>query len=730
MNRNDHVVSPQGADTNPGTREQPFATLRHAAAVLGPGDTCYLREGIYRETLRPERSGAPDAEITFAAFPGEEAVISAADVPADWQDDGDGTWSAPWLDGLPDGNQLFADGQMLCEACWPAPGDSHLFQPVRAEAQGGSETTLIDPAIPGPADAWLGAQLWCAGGAAWVCWCSTVTGYDAATHTLTFDPPRDRWYTPRQGNKYVLRGVRRALHAPGQWFHDSERARLILIPPEGQDPRAMAIEAKRRIDAIDLSGRAFIRIRGIRFVAGGIRTDKDSAHIVLESLVGRYVAHSYTQDVSRAAGVLVQGTDTLVLSCDLGYSSGSVLDVQGCDNRVVNCHIHHGGYGGLWRGAVGLAGRRLVFSHNTVCHSGRDLVSIHGLSDSLVQYNDLSDAGWLTADLGMLYGHDTDFANMQVRYNRVHDNHAEDCSMGIYFDHLSQNAIVHHNVIWNVGRDPVRFNNPGFNNLVFNNSAWRTGETGTFDHSHRDDLFGCRYENNIVNESIRLPAHVVVEGNLVAKDPPFVDPAAGDFQLKAGAPVGVGAFEHGTPPWRAGCDLAHPPDPLPVHESARIDWMNLLRNSAFETGTLEGWQPTHAGTATLIKGNGWGNNWGTDKGPEPTGTSKHELRLGPGRDGVEQEVIGLTPNTTYTLSAWLKVSDVAEAVILGVRDHGGDEEAHMSVSELIWTRRSLDFTTGPTHTKATIFLFKMTDLPGHAWCDNCALPLTPSRVHE
>ena len=93
-------------------------------------------------------------------------------------------------------------------------------------------------------------------------------------------------------------------------------------------------------------------------------------------------------------------------------------------------------------------------------HAGRDLINTHGLMESLVQYNDVSEAGWLTKDLGMFYGHNTDFANTEFRYNLVHDNHAEHCAMGIYFDHLSHNAIVHHNVVWNVGMDPIGSTTP------------------------------------------------------------------------------------------------------------------------------------------------------------------------------------------------------------------------------------------------------------------------------
>ena len=197
-------VSPDGSDSNPGSIEAPFATLAKAANSAGPGDACYLREGVYRETLAPARSGRPGEEITFTAWQDEKVVISGADAISDWKDEGDGVLSAPMPWSLGEENQVFADGQMLSEACWPAPGPSPLFQPKRAVASGGSETTLVCEEIPGGDDAWKHARLWCAGGSAWICWTSEVTGFDAASHTLTFEDAQRNWYIPRAGRGMTI----------------------------------------------------------------------------------------------------------------------------------------------------------------------------------------------------------------------------------------------------------------------------------------------------------------------------------------------------------------------------------------------------------------------------------------------------------------------------------------------------------------------------------------------
>jgi hypothetical protein len=472
---------------------------------------------------------------------------------------------------------------------------------------------------------------------------------------------------------------------------------------------------------IDLSGLSHIRIGGIQFRAGGIRMDKKTSNTVLQNLKGRYVSHNYTRSVSSDSGVLVRGKSNLALSCDFGYSSASVLSVSGEDNRIINCYIHHGGYAGLWQGTVLLSGRRILFSHNTVRHAGRDLINTHGLMESLVQYNDVSDAGWLTTDLGMFYGHNTDFANTRFCYNLVHDNHAKHCSMGIYFDHCSHNVIVDHNIIWNVGMDPVRINNPSYGNLAINNSAWKSGGITTFDHAKRNDLFASRYCDNIFNKPVRLPKHVVTTGNLISGTPPFENPAELDFRLKDDAQTKAGAIPPNTAMWKAGHDFKNPPKPLPVYKPSRIPWMNMVRNACFEFGTTEGWITTGARKAALIEGNGWGNKvLGTDV--HATGTSKKELQLGPGKDGVTQTIKSLNPGTKYTLSAWLRVSGDNDKIILGVKGHGGKPVEAVCTSKK-WVRKSIEFTTGAGARKATIYITTGSGTKGKAWCDNLTLPL-------
>ncbi len=70
-------VAPGGDDASPGSEAKPFATVQKGVDAAKPGDTVYLRGGVY-ETRYPilmRRSGEPGRPITLAAFPGEAPRI-------------------------------------------------------------------------------------------------------------------------------------------------------------------------------------------------------------------------------------------------------------------------------------------------------------------------------------------------------------------------------------------------------------------------------------------------------------------------------------------------------------------------------------------------------------------------------------------------------------------------------------------------------------------------------
>ena len=106
-----YYVSTTGSDENPGTLEQPFLTIGRAAELMNAGDTCIIREGTYRETVIPKNSGSKGSPITFKAYPGENVIVSGADVlEGEWSLHKDNIYQTTADKKY---TQLFVDGRMM-----------------------------------------------------------------------------------------------------------------------------------------------------------------------------------------------------------------------------------------------------------------------------------------------------------------------------------------------------------------------------------------------------------------------------------------------------------------------------------------------------------------------------------------------------------------------------------------------------------------------------------------
>ena len=78
----DYYVAPWGKDSNPGTKDEPFATVQKAHDMAQPGELIYLRGGNYNPTqvTRFVNSGTEAAPIRLFAYPGELPVINGSDL--------------------------------------------------------------------------------------------------------------------------------------------------------------------------------------------------------------------------------------------------------------------------------------------------------------------------------------------------------------------------------------------------------------------------------------------------------------------------------------------------------------------------------------------------------------------------------------------------------------------------------------------------------------------------
>ena len=131
-----YYVVTGGSDNNDGASlASPFQTIQRAADRMVAGDSCYIRGGVYRETLKPKASGTREAPIVFAPYRSEAVTISGADVIEHWTKHSGKIYRAPMAWDLGMGyNQVFVDGRLMVQARFPKMTASNTLLDLRRRA--------------------------------------------------------------------------------------------------------------------------------------------------------------------------------------------------------------------------------------------------------------------------------------------------------------------------------------------------------------------------------------------------------------------------------------------------------------------------------------------------------------------------------------------------------------------------------------------------------------------
>jgi parallel beta-helix repeat protein len=76
-------VSPNGEDTNIGSKSHPLKTVQKAVYLANPGETIFIREGIYREQVTIP---AGKNKIRLLAFENDNPILKGSDLFTDWKE--------------------------------------------------------------------------------------------------------------------------------------------------------------------------------------------------------------------------------------------------------------------------------------------------------------------------------------------------------------------------------------------------------------------------------------------------------------------------------------------------------------------------------------------------------------------------------------------------------------------------------------------------------------------
>lgn len=605
-NAEGYFVATNGSDLNPGTINRPFKTVQKCADLVKPGETCWLRKGIYREAIALPVSGTEYKPITFEAYKNEEVTISGADIVSGWNRDRDSIFSTEVelpVDRYSDtgflANQVFVDGEMMPEARFPNVDNERDYLKRHSmgngvKSLGGNAAIVENPKIPALAEGWAGAKVWT--NEWYVSRTGTITGGTAGKLTAEMTAPWDRG-----GYWFYLFGKLELLDSQGEWFYKGNEKKLYLWSPDSQSPQK--VEVKKRNFAFDLSDRSYITLRNINLFANTITTGDRSRGIVIDGIEAKYISHHMTlpplpkaekypnSDNSAVlashaydTGIQLRGDGHIIENSIIEWSSGNGILLEGENHTVNNNIIANTNYMVSYAAAVRINGNNHKIAHNTIERTARDAIAIDWHTTGTkarnieIAYNDISSFGMLSTDLGAIYV----CCRVNLEGGSIHHNWIRDAvafspfwgTRGIYLDLESFNSTIHHNVVWGIEGGnhsfPLTARGVRGNQRIYNNVFF--GKVGTDNHiDARNNIFAAsedvdaalKSHNLFKDEDIRFVRPPEAKSKelpdfTLQPDSPAVDRGTiipGITDNFVGEAPDIGAYERGGKVWKPGSTL-------------------------------------------------------------------------------------------------------------------------------------------------------------------------------
>ena len=594
-----HVAPPPlGDDSNPGTLDQPVATILTAERAAQPGDTIQIHRGTYRESVRFLSSGTPARPITLQAYDDgsgpDKVILSGFDLIQPGIN-GAGQWEqyrgeiykiqlTPEY-GLSLGESaILIDGEIQKIARWPNVEASFDFD-WKNMAQAENAVFNEDSAGPLPPylgtfhtaiyedsdlpfstpNQWQGARIDLSPPGGSFQTTAIVTRSDRGLIEFRYD--RESTRIVRAEDPYFIWNSLHALDEAGEYFFDIEGVSgppfmLYLWTPGGASPDTMQVEMKRRDYSLDFNWVSNVVVRDLDFYGAGVECPSSSSSITLEDLTMKYCGRGLDSlaNTPRAA-IWLKGANHSVRNCNIDSSYGGGILTLGTGTQIVNNVVHDCMlYSiGTWHSS------NITVLHNTTFRNGSGNITMFS-PGSRFNFNHCYHAGLRTTDVASMNSHyKGDLNEMEVAYNWVHSNVARwnpnadwGGGRGIRLDRNPSNAIIHHNLIWNISApvfslvlwslDENQVNYRDSKIRAYNNTV-----DGTITLSGQGSIGGHDIRNNICTDirefGVELPGHIIQNnvftvgtflhrwpgpGNAFNSDL-FVSAPTGNFELHSNA---------------------------------------------------------------------------------------------------------------------------------------------------------------------------------------------------
>ena len=518
-----YYVATDGDDANPGTFEEPFATIGFGISQVSSGDTLTIRGGVYREGI----TGLNVSDITIEAYGQEYVEINGlAELPRlnTWTAEAGGIYKINVAsevtgvepDFLKNCFQVFIDRKPLVDAQFPNVDAEDIFtrNAWSSADQGSALDALIDADIAGQFTAAEveGAIVQLNVLHQYFTWSRRVDSFNPSTGQVDYllsNTMEQRflegyWTTPGvfADDYYYLVGKKAFLDYPGEYFYDTLTHDLYLYPPTGTDLSNSAVEI--RVHPYGMRGQfSNSTLKNISFFGTAFHFQNPSSNYVIDGCALLYP--NYTRWIEEGNSgdphpypnakikTTVDGRDFTVKNTYMGHAWGTGFIATSFNgntySRLDNCILHDAGpSGSLTEKGLNLfivSGLSEV-NRTTLFNTGN--VGMHLLGDKngggyfLSQYNHLYNNGLLSKDVTSMYTSGNRSYGGRMTHNWIHDNHAEKGANAIRSDGSGERLTVDHNVMWDIGNTPVSINGmkaimmKGNDHQVYNNTTFNIGD--------------------------------------------------------------------------------------------------------------------------------------------------------------------------------------------------------------------------------------------------------------
>lgn len=374
-----YYVAPYGKRLNKGTIDSPFKSLSDVVNLLQAGDTCFVREGQYREKIYLHNLiGTPEHPIVITNYKEEKAVMNGTKImDLDWKYQGKGVYAASmeydiW--------QLFADNEMQTVARWPNAsmkdkyfwnrdysyrmmdsnsvfGHAYDTKPIRRKdnlasdesSLGLSANLALNMNVQSLAETGVNmtGAIAILNIGSWMTWAQYISSHEAGKNDFTYSKdfsyqdPNPHWQKriekfpgntdfwnkkniKAQQGYYYIEGLQ-CLDAPGEWWYDKNNKMLYVIPEQDKDISKIQYQGKVQTYMVEFKNCSNLVWDGIDFWGATIY-GRDCSETTLQNVNFHYPCFS-----ERVLGKLGSIQHAQFINRDISQRN---------NNKFINCVFH------------------------------------------------------------------------------------------------------------------------------------------------------------------------------------------------------------------------------------------------------------------------------------------------------------------------------------------------------------------------------------------------------